>query len=52
VSGSSLVQHFGLGSDAHPDALEVAWPSGARTAIHQPPVDRRLRLEEPAEVVP
>jgi hypothetical protein len=47
ASGSSLVQHFGLGGQAAVEALEVAWPSGVQTTVPVPAVDRLITLHEP-----
>jgi len=46
LSASSLVQHFGLGAAQTVDRLEVRWPSGARTRLHDLPADRQLVLVE------
>ena len=45
LSGQSLVQHFGL-RDATAADLEIAWPSGARTALHGLAADRRYVVVE------
>jgi hypothetical protein len=46
LSGSSLVQHFGLGTATRVDAVAVAWPSGARTVLHDVGTNQRLTLTE------
>src|SRR5215475_7125015 len=33
LSQQSLVQHFGLGDERRADEVEIAWPSGAQTAL-------------------
>jgi hypothetical protein len=56
VSGGSnylgqneLTAHFGLGPDvASIHALTVRWPSGVVQTLHRLPVDRQLRVVEPA----
>jgi len=46
LSGSSLVQHFGLGTAARVDRVDIAWPSGTRTTLHDIAVDQRLTITE------
>jgi hypothetical protein len=46
LSGSSLVQHFGLGPATRVDWLEVAWPSGARSERYGVAADQRLEITE------
>jgi len=46
LSGSSLVQQFGLGTTARVDTLTVAWPSGARTVLRDVGANQRLTLIE------
>jgi hypothetical protein len=48
LSGSSLVQHFGLGDALRADAVEVEWPSGARTVLADLAADRRHTVIEHA----
>ncbi len=48
LSGSSLVQHFGLGRATRIDSLEVRWPSGRRTRIGPLEADQQLLLSEGA----
>ena len=38
--------HFGLGAAAKIDRLTVAWPSGIRQVLENPPVDRVITIEE------
>jgi hypothetical protein len=35
LSGNSLVQHFGLGAAREAQRVEIAWPSGSRTALER-----------------
>jgi hypothetical protein len=46
LSAQSLVQHFGLGNDAEAAAVEVSWPSGARTVLGPLAAGRRYVVEE------
>jgi len=46
LSGQSLVQHFGLGDATRVEALEIAWPSGERTALAELDADRRYLVIE------
>ena len=46
VSGQSLVQHFGLGDATRVEALEIAWPSGERTALAELDADLRYLIVE------
>lgn len=46
LSSSSLVQHFGLGADERADAIDIHWPSGARTEIRGLAADRRYVVRE------
>jgi hypothetical protein len=46
LSGSSLVQHFGLGGHSRLDELHVAWPSGAETTVRNVASDQKLMLRE------
>jgi hypothetical protein len=46
LSGSSLVQHFGLGAATAAAEIEVTWPSGERTEVHTLAADRRYQLVE------
>jgi hypothetical protein len=49
LSGSSLVQHFGLGAADRIDQLRVRWPSGQETTLVNLPVDQTLMLREGEE---
>jgi enediyne biosynthesis protein E4 len=42
--------HFGLGPVGAVEAVEVRWPSGRRSVIEAPALDRFLTVTEPAEV--
>jgi len=46
LSGSSLVQHFGLGEQTQVDSMTVWWPSGAQTTLTDLTVDQHLILRE------
>ena len=46
LSQQSLVQHFGLGGARRADEVEIAWPSGAQTALGPLDGDRRWRVVE------
>ncbi len=46
LSGSSLVQHFGLGAQTHIDSLHVRWPSGAEATLTDLGADQQLMLRE------
>ena len=46
LSGQSLVQHFGLGDGRAAGAVEIRWPSGARTNLPQLAADRRYVVVE------
>lgn len=46
LSSSSRVLHFGLGAAERVDRLEIRWPSGERTLLHDVAVDRRIELRE------
>jgi hypothetical protein len=48
LSGSSLVQHFGLGSSATTGGVEVDWPSGGRTSLPALAAGRRYVIVEGA----
>jgi hypothetical protein len=38
--------HFGLGQAAKVDRLTIAWPSGMKQTIENPPVDGVITVEE------
>jgi hypothetical protein len=46
-SASDLALTFGLGKDAAPVGIEIAWPSGARQKLDKVPVNQRLVIREP-----
>jgi hypothetical protein len=46
LSGSSLVQHFGLGTQTHIDSIHVRWPSGEETTLANLTADQKLMLRE------
>jgi hypothetical protein len=46
LSGSSLVQHFGLGTASRVDSIEVRWPSRERTRLESVTADQQLILVE------
>jgi hypothetical protein len=49
LSGSTLVQHVGLGSADAADEIEVSWPSGARTRLGPLAANRRYLVVEGEE---
>jgi len=51
LSGSSLVQHFGLGDDGRVDEVVVTWPSGEVTRLTDLRGDRRYTVVEGEEHV-
>jgi hypothetical protein len=46
LSASSRRQHFGLGNSTRVDQLEIDWPSGTRTVLHDLAADRRYNIVE------
>lgn len=46
LSQQSLVQHVGLGDAQRADAVEITWPSGARTSLDPLAGNRRWRVVE------
>ena len=53
ASHSDLRLHFGLGEATKVDSLEVQWPMGKTTALHDVAVDRPVTVHElPAESRP
>jgi len=49
MSSSDRRVHFGLGTDAKLDYVEIRWPSGIAQRIDRPTVDQILSVEEPAK---
>jgi hypothetical protein len=47
LSQSSKTVHFGLGSRAQIDRVEIRWPSGRRQTIAHPDLNRLLEITEP-----
>jgi hypothetical protein len=41
-----IEQHFGLGTAAEIEALEIRWPSGLRQRVEKPPVNETIRVVE------
>jgi hypothetical protein len=41
--------HFGLGTDARADTVEIIWPSGAIQKLQDVAVDRVVKVKEPAK---
>jgi hypothetical protein len=50
LSGSSLIQHFGLETATRVDEIRVRWPSGAQTLLRNVAPNRTLVLREGAAV--
>ena len=48
VSGSSLVQHFGLGSATVADQIRIRWPSGAGSVLTAVPANQLMTVREPS----
>ena len=46
LSGSTLVQHFGLGAAQSAERIEVHWPSGSVTVVTDVPTNQLLTLTE------
>jgi hypothetical protein len=49
LSGSSLRQHFGLGSATRVDEVVIDWPSGERSELRDLEADRLHRVSEKVE---
>ena len=49
VSGSTLVQHFGLADTKHVDLLTIRWPSGFVQSIENPPINHHIRINEASQ---
>jgi hypothetical protein len=47
LSASDLVAHFGLGSAATVDSVDIKWPSGVVQALGPQQIDRRHEITEP-----
>ncbi len=47
LSGSSLVQHFGLGEATEVERIEVHWPSGARSTLTDIAANQFVEITEP-----
>jgi hypothetical protein len=41
-------RHFGLGSSTRVDSIEVRWPNGMTSSIHDPEIDRYHLIEAPS----
>jgi hypothetical protein len=50
-SQNDLRLHFGLGTSAGADRIEVAWPSGAKEVVTSVPADRTIVIREGAGLV-
>lgn len=48
MSSSDRRVHFGLGTEAKIDHLEIRWPSGIVQRVDHPAVDTILKIEEPS----
>lgn len=46
-SASDKRAHFGLGTDAEAESVEIEWPSGIHQVLHNVKGDRILRVDEP-----
>ena len=49
LSQSSRTVHFGLGDRSKVARVEIRWPSGRRTTIEDPELNRRHDIVEPAD---
>lgn len=49
ISGSTLVQHFGLAGTPQVDSLTIRWPSGLVQSIEAPPINHHIRINEDSE---
>jgi hypothetical protein len=47
-SGSSLVQHFGLGAATAAEQIRIRWPSGAESVLTDVPANQLLTVREPS----
>jgi len=48
ASSSDGPVHFGLGTDAHAELIEIHWTSGVVQTLHDIPADQVLKVIEPA----
>jgi hypothetical protein len=48
ASSSESAVHFGLGSDARAEVIEIRWPSGIVQTLQNVPADQILNVVEPA----
>jgi len=48
LSASDPRVHFGLGSDAVAQCIEIRWPSGIRQVLENVNADGFLQIDEPA----
>lgn len=46
ASQHSYRLHFGLGKHTNIDSLEVRWPSGSKTCLHEVPTNQILHIQE------
>ena len=49
LSGSSLVQHVGLGAATSAESVHIRWPSGAETTLHDVAADQRITVQEESD---
>jgi len=49
LSQSSKTLHFGLGSAARVDAVEILWPSGRRQSLSELAINQILEVTEPSD---
>ena len=49
MSSSDRRVHFGLGRETSVETVEIRWPSGVIQVLNAPPIDRILKVEEPAK---
>lgn len=49
LSASDPRVHFGLGSSAVADSIEIRWPSGIVQILKNVPADRQIQVDEPAK---
>jgi len=46
LSQSETTLHFGLGTAARAERVDIHWPDGARSALRDLPAGRRLRIRK------